>query len=173
MEKPRSSLALLGFGAAVAAAGLYASRYSPRNARTNLWFRRLEKPSYQPPDYVFPIVWTTLYSMIALSGWQVWKAEDSPERTAALRLWVKQLLANAEWTRLFFGEHRPKRALADVFLLETMIIRYIKKAKEVDRIAAMSFVPYAAWVAFATLLNAEIVRLNPDAEHKLPLPHAA
>lgn len=77
MERSRSSLALLGFGAAVAAAGLYASRYSPRNARTNLWFRRLEKPSYQPPDYVFPIVWTTLYSMIALSGWQVWKAEDS------------------------------------------------------------------------------------------------
>lgn len=173
MQRSRSSLALLGFGAAVAGAGFFASRYSPRDSRTNLWFRRLEKPSYNPPDYVFPVVWTALYSLIAISGWRTWQAEDSPERTAALRLWVKQLLANAEWTRLFFGEHRPKRALADVVLLESLIIRYIKAAKKVDRVAAMTFVPYATWVAFATLLNAEIVRLNPDAETKFPRPRAA
>lgn len=173
MERPRSLLALLGFGAAVAGAAWVGSRYSPRNPRTNLWYRRLEKPTYNPPDDVFPVVWTILYLLVAFSGWRIWQAESSPERSRALRLWAKQLAANAEWTRLFFGAHRPRRALADALLLESMIIRYIKTAKEVDRGAALSFVPYAAWVAFATLLNAEIARLNPDAEMKFPRARAA
>ncbi len=173
MERPRSLLALFGFGAAVAGAAWFGSRYSPRDARTRLWYRRLEKPGFNPPDYVFPVVWTTLYSLIAYSGWRIWEAEDSPERTAALRLWAKQLLANAEWTRLFFGEHRPVRALADVLILESLIVRYIKNAKDVDGAAALTFIPYGAWVAFATLLNAEIVRRNPDAESLFPRPRAA
>jgi len=166
MQKRQSTLALLGFGAAVAGAAWYASRYNPKDPDTRRWYRSLDKPSYNPPQYVFPIVWTSLYALIAYSGWRTWQAERSPERSQALRLWVSQLAANADWTKLFFGKRSPKRALADVLLLESLIIRYMVSANKVDRAAALSFVPYAAWVAFAAHLNAEIARRNPDRERK-------
>jgi translocator protein len=171
MKNSRSWLGLLGFGAAVAAAGWFGARHSPRNVRTKLWYARLDKSPLTPPDSVFPIVWTTLYSLIAVSGWRIWIQEDSPERSRALRLWATQLATNAEWTRLFFGQHRPKQALLDVLSLEAQIVSYMLCAKEVDPAAAACFVPYAAWVAFATFLNAEVVRRNPDAEDLFP--HAA
>jgi translocator protein len=165
-----SSLALIGFGAAVAAAALVAARYSPRDIRTKTWYQHLHKPSFNPPNAVFPIVWTVLYSLIAVSGWRVWRQGESPERTAALRLWIAQLISNAEWTRLFFGEHLPGWSLADVLSLESAVLRYIAEARKVDKAAARLFVPYAAWVAFAALLNEEIVRRNPDAKEMLPRP---
>jgi tryptophan-rich sensory protein len=111
--------------------------------------------------------------MVAVSGWRVARTHPSPQRTRALRLWAMQLAANAEWTRLFFGKHRPKRALADIFLLEALILLYIDSANEIDRPAAVLFAPYAAWIAFAALLNAEIVRRNPNAEKKFPRPRSA
>jgi translocator protein len=166
MQRSRSPLALLGFGAAVAGAAWYASRYNPKDPDTRRWYRSLEKPSYNPPQYVFPIVWTSLYALIAYSGWRTWQAETSAERSHALRLWISQLVANADWTKLFFGKRSPSRALADVLLLESLIIRYMVSANKVDRAAALSFAPYAAWVAFAAHLNAEIARRNPDAERE-------
>jgi tryptophan-rich sensory protein len=173
MSKSRSALALLGFATAAAGAAWIGSRYSPRDLRTRIWYRRLSKSPLNPPDAVFPIVWSALYCMMSISAWRTWRTEPSPERTRALRLWSMQLATNAEWTRLFFGEHRPKRALADIFLLEALILLYIDSAREIDRPAAVLFAPYAAWVAFAALLNAEIVRRNPDAEEKFPHPRAA
>jgi len=168
MARPHSLIALMGFGAGVTAAAWFGARYSPRSSRNQLWYSRLEKPAFNPPDSVFPIVWTALYALIAFSGWRAWQAEDSRQRSQALRLWVKQLMTNAQWSRLFFGQHRPKAALADVLLLETIILRYIRTTKDVDRAAALAFVPYAAWVAFAAVLNSEIARRNPDADKMLP-----
>lgn len=161
-------LVLAGFGAAVAGAAWYGSRYSPRDARTRLWYSRLDKPSFTPPRAVYPVVWTGLYALMAVSGWRVWRAENSDERSRALRLWVAQLASNAEWTRIFFGEHRPLRALLDVAVLEVAIVKYIAAASKVDPTAAACFVPYAGWVAFAGWLNAEIVRRNPDARRMFP-----
>lgn len=172
-SKTKSLLALAGFGGAVATAAWFGSRYSPKDPRTKLWYSRLDKPSYNPPDYVFPIVWSTLYSLMAISGWRVWEQEDSPERSKALRLWAAQLASNAHWTKLFFGEHKPASALADVVALESMIVRYIATVRKVDTPAAMCFVPYAAWVAFAAVLNADIARRNPDAHKKFPRAEAA
>lgn len=173
MSKTRSALGLLGFGAAVAGAGWFASRFSPRDAETKLWYEKLEKPSWDPPEYVFPIVWTTLYALIAVSGWRTWQQEDSPKRSRALRLWLAQLTTNANWTRLFFGKHQPRQALMDVISLESQIVSYMLAVRDVDTAAAACFLPYAAWVAFATALNAEIVRLNPDAKNMEPAPRAA
>jgi tryptophan-rich sensory protein len=110
---------------------------------------------------------------MAISGWRVWNTEDSPERSRALRLWATQLASNAEWTKLFFGKHRPLSALADSVALESMIVRYIATARKVDGAAAWCFAPYAAWVGFATALNADIARRNPDAWRKFPHPRAA
>jgi translocator protein len=158
-SKP-SLLALAGFSLATAGAAWYGSRYSRGNR--DGWYRDLRKPSFTPPDKVFPVAWTTLYALIAWSGWRVWSAAPSRQRNAALRLWISQLAANAQWSKLFFGQRRPTLALADIFALEGSIISYIAAAHKIDRGAAYAFVPYAAWVAFATVLNAEILRLNPQ-----------
>jgi benzodiazapine receptor len=162
MKYTRSLLALAGFGLATAGAAWYGSRYS-RSGAHNSWYRSLNKPKFTPPDRVFPVVWTTLYALMAWSGYRVWSAAPSRQRNAALRLWMSQLAANAKWSKLFFGEHRPGLALADIIALEGTILSYIRTARRVDRAAANAFIPYAAWVAFATVLNAEFARLNPHA----------
>jgi translocator protein len=168
MRSSNRWLALLGFGAAVAGAGWFGARYTPRDFRTKLWYSRLKKPSYNPPDAVFPAVWTFLYTLMAISGWRVWQRRDSPQRTAALRLWISQLLLNAEWTQLFFGKHLPRWSLADLVSLQSAVVGYIVEARKVDETAAALFVPYAAWLGFAALLNEEIVRRNPDAAGMFP-----
>lgn len=164
MTKARSGslLALAGFGLATAGAAWYGARYS-RKGNRDLWYQSLDKPRFTPPDQAFPVVWTTLYALIAWSGWRVWSTAPSRERNHALRLWLSQLAANARWSELFFGQHRPASALADVLALEGSILAYIRAARKVDRAAGNAFIPYAAWVAFATVLNAEILRLNPQA----------
>jgi translocator protein len=166
-QAPRKSrsgslLALAGFGLVTAGVAWYGSRYS-RNGNRDPWYRSLEKPSFTPPEKVFPVVWTTLYALIAWSGWRVWSAAPSRQRDVALRLWVSQLAANAKWSKLFFGQHRPAWALADLLALEGSIFSYIKAAYKVDSAAANAFIPYGAWVAFAGVLNAEIIRHNPGA----------
>jgi tryptophan-rich sensory protein len=143
---------------ATAGTAWYGAHYS--KGKRDRWYRQLDKPSFTPPDALFPVVWTSLYALIAWSGWRVWCAAPSRHRTTALRLWISQLAANAKWSKLFFDEHRLNLALADSIALEGTIFSYIKAARKVDRAAAGAFVPYAAWVAFATVLNAEIIRRN-------------
>jgi benzodiazapine receptor len=169
----RSLLALAGFGLVTAGVAWYASRYS-KSGNQDSWYRDLDKPGFTPPDAVFPAVWTTLYAMIAWSGWRVWSAAPSRQRNAALRLWISQLAANAKWSKLFFGQHRTALALTDILALEGAIVSYISAARKVDRGAANAFIPYAAWIAFAAVLNAEIVRRNPGSDGaRLPFSRSA
>jgi translocator protein len=158
-RESRSLLALAGFGLVTAGAAWYASRYS-KDAGRDPWYRSLDKPGFSPPENMIPLVWTTLYALIAWSGWRVWSAAPSRHRSAALKLWLSQLAANAKWSKLFFGQHRPVAALADAFALEGTIFSYMNAARKVDAAAAGAFVPYAAWIAYATVLNAEIARRN-------------
>lgn len=158
--KSASLLALTGFGLATAGVAWYSARHSRHGNRDSL-HRNLEKPTFTPPDKLFPVIWTSLYALIAWSGWRIWSAAPSGERNAALRLWLSQLAANAHWSKVLFGQHRPTLAFADVIAIEGSIISYINAARKVDRAAANAFIPYAAWVAFAAVLNAEIMRLNP------------
>ncbi len=158
---PGSVAALAALGSLVAGAGIYGARFSPRNGSARAWYRRLEKPPFNPPQSVFPPVWTALYALIALSGWRVWRRPGGRKRSAALALWGGQLVANAAWSKLFFGDRRPGAALADSVALLASIGAYTAVTRKVDRRAAVMMLPYAAWVSFATLLNAEIVRRNP------------
>jgi tryptophan-rich sensory protein len=156
----RSLLALGAFGLVTAGAAWYGSRYSRGESRS-AWYAHLKKPRFSPPRQVYPVVWTTLYALIAWSGWRIWCAAPSRERKRALQLWIAQLATNAKWSKYFFGEHSPTIALADAIALEGEILSYMKAARKVDPAAAGAFIPYAAWVAFATVLNSEIARLNP------------
>jgi translocator protein len=156
----RSWLALTGFGLATAGAAWYGARSRRREGRTT-WYRGHQKPSFAPAQTVYPIVWTTLYAAMAWSGWRIWSAAPSRERTHALRLWITHLATNAKWSKLVFGEHSPALPLADAIALEGMIFSYMRAARKVDRAAANAFIPYAAWVAFTAVLDSEIARLNP------------
>lgn len=155
-KKTENLLAMAGFGAVTAAAAAVGSL-----SRPDAWYRALRKPWFQPPSWVFAPVWTGLYALIAASGYRVWKAPSSEERTRALAFWGAQLGLNAAWSWLFFGKKDPRAALVDIGLLRVSIDAYTRAAEKVDPAARWMMVPYRSWVSFATVLNAEIVRKNP------------
>lgn len=156
--RTESAVALGVFGALTAGAGALGAAVTDHG--TQLWYRRLRKPPFQPPGAVFGPVWTALYALIALSGWRVWNRPAGPARSRALGLWALQLGFNAAWSWLFFGKRRKRTALADIGALGASIAAYIAAARKVDRSAAVLVAPYLGWVCFAGLLNEEIVRLN-------------
>lgn len=121
------------------------------------WFASLAKPSFNPPGWLFGPVWTVLYVLIAVSGWRVWQRDRSGW---PMKLWWAQLALNFLWTPVFFGAHQIGLALVVILLMLAAILAFIATAWRGDSVAALLFVPYAAWVAFASLLNGSIWMLN-------------
>ena len=124
--------------------------------RPDAWYAALAKPPFNPPNWVFAPVWSLLYVMIAVAGARTWV--HGLDRGFAL--WAAQLVLNFAWTPVFFGLHRPGLALVIIVALLAAILAFIVARWHADRISAVLFLPYAAWVAFASLLNASIVMLN-------------
>ena len=121
------------------------------------WYASLVKPSFSPPNWIFAPVWTTLYVMIAIAGWRVWR--QGRGRTA-MWLWWVQLALNFAWSPIFFSAHRIDIALGVIVLLLIAIVSFVTTAWPRDKIASLLFVPYAIWVAFASLLNGALWLLN-------------
>ncbi|MCC2098275.1 MAG: tryptophan-rich sensory protein [Hyphomicrobiales bacterium] len=121
------------------------------------WYVGLAKPPFNPPGYVFGPVWTLLYLMIGYAGWRVWR--EAP-RSGAMALWALQMLLNFAWSPVFFSLHAIGLALAIILLLLATILGFIASVWRGDRGAAVLFIPYATWVAFASVLNLAIWRLN-------------
>ena len=124
------------------------------------FYAALERPSWSPPSWVFGPVWTVLYVLIAIAGWRAWTDRAMPYARTALALWGVQLVLNAAWSFVFFGLHRTGWALADIVLLLCAIAAFIAVTWRPRRGTALLFVPYFAWVAFATALNAAIWWMN-------------
>jgi tryptophan-rich sensory protein len=166
-EKPEkrsnwhAALGFVGVTAGVAAIGTLVMR--GRGRPQGLWYRALRKPKFQPPSYVFGPVWTVLYATIAYSGYRIWQAPKSPQRSTALGLWAAQLILNGAWTPLFFGARKPILALGDIIALDATALAYTMTAARVDKPAAGLVAPYLGWLGFATALNAKIVAKNPSA----------
>lgn len=120
------------------------------------WYAALEKPSFNPPGWVFGPVWTTLYILIAVAGWRVWRDRFR----SAERLWWAALFLNFAWSPTFFAAHQVGAALAIILLLLASIVGFIAVTWRGDRIASFLFLPYAAWVGFASVLNGAILFLN-------------
>ncbi|HYO53352.1 TspO/MBR family protein [Archangium sp.] len=155
----KESLWALGtFGALTAGSAVLGASVSNSG---QLWYRRLRKPRFQPPSWVFAPVWTVLYGLMSFSAWRVWNRPGGPKRSWALALWGVQLGFNALWSPLFFGKHHKRAALADIAALGVSLAAYTATARKVDPGAAWMMAPYLAWVGFASALNEEIVRLNP------------
>ena len=121
------------------------------------WYLALTKPSFNPPGWVFGPVWTALYVMIAVAGWRLWHAAEAG---LARTMWWLQLLLNFSWSPAFFAAHQIGAALAIIVVLLITIVSMIALTWRQDRITSLLLVPYAAWVAFATVLNAAIYQLN-------------
>jgi translocator protein len=121
------------------------------------WYAGLAKPAFNPPAWVFGPAWTTLYILIAVAGWRVWRREPGGW---AMMLWWAQLCLNFAWSPVFFSAHRIGLALVIVVALLAVILAFMAAAWRRDRLAAWLFAPYAAWVAFASVLNASIWSLN-------------
>lgn len=146
-------LSVIPFLAAVLAVSVTGAMFRP-----GPWYLTLQKPAWTPPGWLFAPVWTTLYVMIAVAGWLVWRRAGF---SAALWFWVVQLGLNASWSWIMFGRHEIGAALAVIGLLWLTIAGFIVSAWPASRTASLLFVPYLAWVSFASALNFAIWRLNP------------
>jgi len=126
------------------------------------WYTTIEKPSFNPPNWLFAPVWSTLYVMMGIAAGLVWHEMDRQKETVkkGLTFFAIQLALNALWSFIFFGLHNPFLALIEIILLWLMIYETFVQFSKVNRIAGYVFVVYLLWVTFATTLNASIWWLN-------------
>ena len=127
----------------------------------NEWFLSLNKPSWNPPSYLFAPVWTFLYLLMGISLWLVWKSKvPEHKKKQACLVFAVQLFLNFWWSILFFRFHSPGIAFIDIVLMIVMILATIFAFARISRAAAWLLVPYISWVCFAAILNYTIWSMN-------------
>ncbi|MBN9585788.1 MAG: TspO protein [Afipia sp. 62-7] len=125
------------------------------------WYAALAKPPWTPPPFVFPIAWTILYVLMAVSLWRLWdRAAPSAARRSAITWFLIQLALNAAWSPVFFGWHATRAALVVIVALFFAIVMTMIATSRADKPASWLLAPYLAWVAYATTLNAGVVAMN-------------
>ncbi len=124
------------------------------------WYQSLQKPSFNPPNWIFAPVWTALYLMMAIAAWRVWRHEPSKARTWALALFFLQLALNFAWSLIFFGLQQIGFALAEIIALLVAIIATAVVFWRIERLAGALMAPYALWVTVASVLNGALWLLN-------------
>ena len=127
------------------------------------WYRNLSKPSWTPPDWVFPVVWSTLYICMAVAGA---RAALQPDNALAMAFWALQIALNGLWTPVFFGLKRIKLGMVVLTALWLSVAATIWALIQVDLLAGILFFPYLVWVTIAGALNASVWRLNPVESRK-------
>ena len=121
------------------------------------WYAALNKPPFNPPAWVFLPVWTVLYVLVGVAGFRSFSRQS---RGVSMMLWTAQMALNFAWSPLFFSFHRIGIALAVIIAMFSTILAFMCCQWKLDRTAALLFVPYAAWVGFATVLNTSLLLLN-------------
>ncbi len=139
--------------AACFAAGATGGMFPPGD-----WYDRLEKPNWTPPNWMFPVVWTTLYLFIAYAGARVAVA---PGNSVAMAFWALQIALNTLWTPVFFGLRKMRAGLVVLTALWAAVAATMVALWQVDLVAGLLFVPYLVWVTTAWALNFSVLRLNP------------
>ncbi|MFT4973193.1 MAG: benzodiazapine receptor [Saprospiraceae bacterium] len=126
------------------------------------WYPSLMKPAFNPPNWIFAPVWSTLYIMMGIAAGLVWdRIESNTEAVKkALVVFALQLALNALWSYLFFGLQNPMLALLEIVILWLMIYETYVQFGKINKIAGYLFIPYLLWVSFAMVLNASIWWLN-------------
>jgi len=147
-----SYLTFIAFCVVVLAAASSGAIFKPGD-----WYRALRKPSWTPPDWAFPVVWSALYFMIAVAGFLVWQVDPL---STAMGFWIAQLIFNAAWSWLFFGRRDMAIAFVDVSAMWLTILGFIITAWPLSPVASLLFVPYLIWVSVASALNFRVWRMN-------------
>jgi benzodiazapine receptor len=142
------------FLAACFAAGATGALFPPGK-----WYEDLNKPTWTPPNWLFPVAWTTLYLLMAGAGA---RAAVSPDNSVAMALWALQIALNGLWTPVFFGLRRIRLGLVVLVGLWIAVFCGMIALWQVDWLAGLMFVPYLAWVTVAGALNLSVMRLNPE-----------
>jgi tryptophan-rich sensory protein len=120
------------------------------------WYATINKPGFNPPNWIFGPVWSVLYIFIGIVFARSWHNHD----TKGLKLMATQFIVNLIWSPVFFGLHQLGLALVIILLLIVLIYLCINHFWKSDKTSAYLLVPYIMWVSFATLLNASILYLN-------------
>jgi benzodiazapine receptor len=149
----QSWVALAIFIVAVVGIGSFIGTQTPPGE----WFESLAKPSWNPPGEVFAPVWSILYVMIGIAGWRVFV--DQPQSKGKM-IWLAQMVLNYVWSPVWFGAEMPWLAFAIIVVLWMTIVAFILTVRHRDKLAAWLFVPYLAWVSFATVLCGTIASMN-------------
>lgn len=125
------------------------------------WYATLSKPEFAPPNWIFGPVWITLYTLMGIAAFLVWrKGLKRREVKSALSIFVGQLVLNTLWSLLFFGLRSPAAAFVEIVALWLTIFAMIIAFEKISRPAAWLLVPYILWVSFAGYLNYMILILN-------------
>lgn len=152
-KTPRPWLILAAFIIAVVGiGGIIGTQFLPGE-----WYASLNKPPFNPPNWVFGPAWFTLYALIAIAGWRIVMIDP---RSTAMKIWYAQMVLNFAWSPVWFGAHLIWPAYALIMVIWLLIIAFIVTARRLDKPAAWLFAPYLLWVSFASTLNLTIGILN-------------
>lgn len=127
----------------------------------NGWYAVANKPWFNPPNWIFAPVWTSLYILMGIALFLVWKSDAATStKQAAIALFAVQLTLNFFWSIIFFKLQQPGWAFAEIIMMWVMILLTIFSFGKISSTAAWLLVPYISWVSFASVLNYSIWRLN-------------
>ncbi|MFZ9661302.1 MAG: TspO/MBR family protein [Chitinophagaceae bacterium] len=124
------------------------------------WYSTIQKPSWNPPNWIFGPVWTTLYTLMGISFGLILSSKG-PEKKKSIQFFVTQFLFNLLWSYIFFNQHMIGLAFLNILLMLTFILLTIFSFNRISKLAAILLIPYVSWVSFAAILNFTIYRLNP------------
>jgi len=125
------------------------------------WYQALKQPDWKPPDAAFGVIWSTIFTLGAFSGWLAWRqATLLRERLVVLAVFLINLCLNVLWSWLFFVQHRPDWSLVELYFLWASIVAMMVVSWRHSRLAAVLLVPYLAWVTTAGFLNQANITLN-------------
>jgi tryptophan-rich sensory protein len=125
------------------------------------WYQTINKPSWNPPSWIFGPVWTTLYILMGIALFLIWRSDSNPEfKRTAIMLFAIQLVLNFFWSFIFFKQHQIGLALVEIIAMWLFILLTIFSFAKINNLAAWLLVPYISWVSFASILNYTIWKLN-------------
>lgn len=158
--KPKDNyLYLIGFILLAQLAGLVGSLFTFSAIPT--WYATLDKPFFAPPNFVFGPVWTTLYTLMGISAYLVWRKYQFKRKSLIFwEVYFAQLILNTLWSIIFFGFKELGLAFVEIMALWYFIVRAIQESKKLNLTSAYLLYPYLAWVSFAALLNLSLYLLN-------------
>jgi len=125
------------------------------------WYANINKPTFRPPNWVFAPVWTTLFLLMGIALFLIWKKGlDKKENRIAFSIFIFQLILNTLWSVLFFGMKSPFAAFMEIIFLWVAILTSIILFFRISRLAGALLIPYILWVSFASILNFSIWKIN-------------